>query len=61
MIELIKNPDIDFMGKRYVAFALSAALILLGVIGIVQISRGKANHIVIVMVITLLSFRKRQL
>jgi preprotein translocase subunit SecF len=43
MIELIKNPDIDFMGKRYVAFALSAAFILLGVIGIVQISRGKAN------------------
>ncbi len=43
MIELIKHANIDFMGKRYVAFAISAALILLGVIGIVQISRGKAN------------------
>ncbi len=43
MIELIKNANIDFMGKRYIAFAISAILVLLGVIGIVQISRGKAN------------------
>ncbi|MCX7793462.1 MAG: protein translocase subunit SecF, partial [Thermodesulfovibrionales bacterium] len=43
MIELIKNVNIDFMGKRYLAFILSGALIILGIIGLVEISRGKAN------------------
>lgn len=43
MIELIRNANIDFMGKRYLAFILSGALIILGIVGIVQISRGKAN------------------
>lgn len=43
MIELIKNVNIDFMGKRYIAFAISGILILLGIIGIIQISSGKAN------------------
>ncbi len=43
MIELIRNARIDFMGKRYLAFILSGVLIILGITGIVQISRGKAN------------------
>ncbi len=43
MIELIKSPRIDFMGKRYIAFAISAVLVILGITGIIQISRGKAN------------------
>lgn len=43
MIELIKKPNIDFMGKRKYALTFSAALVLLGIFTIVQISLGKAN------------------
>jgi preprotein translocase subunit SecF len=43
MIELIKNTRIDFLGKKYIAFALSGILSILGIIAIVQISRGHAN------------------
>jgi len=43
MIELIKNPRIDFLGKKYIAFALSGILSILGIVAIVQISRGHAN------------------
>ncbi len=43
MIELIKNPRIDFLGKKYIAFALSGILSILGIIAIVQIARGHAN------------------
>lgn len=43
MIELIKKPNIDFMGKRLYAFGLSGLLILLGIVAIVQIWRGAAN------------------
>lgn len=43
MIELIKNPNIDFLGKRYIAFVLSGILAILGIIAIFQIARGQAN------------------
>ncbi len=43
MIELIKKPNIDFMGKKYYAFVLSGILFILGIIAIVQIMRGTAN------------------
>ena len=43
MIELVKNTKIDFMGLKKYAFAFSGALVLLGIIGTVQIYRGKAN------------------
>ena len=43
MIELIRNPKYDFMSLRNYAFALSAILLLLGLVGTVQIFRGKAN------------------
>ncbi len=43
MMELIKKTNIDFMGVRRVAFAVSAALVALGVVGTVQIFRGHAN------------------
>lgn len=43
MIELIKNPNIDFLGKRYIAFAISGILAILGIIAILQIARGQAN------------------
>jgi preprotein translocase subunit SecF len=43
MIELVKNPKYDFMAIRNYAFVLSAVLVILGIIGTVQIFRGKAN------------------
>lgn len=43
MFELFKKTDIDFIGKRYLFFTVSGLLVLLGVVALVQISRGKAN------------------
>jgi preprotein translocase subunit SecF len=43
MIELVKNPKYDFMAIRNYAFLFSAVLLILGIIGTVQIFRGKAN------------------
>jgi len=43
MIELVKNTKIDFMGLKKYAFGFSALLLLLGMVGTVQIYRGKAN------------------
>jgi preprotein translocase subunit SecF len=43
MIEIVKNTKIDFMGLRKYAFVVSSALVLLGLVGTVQIYRGKAN------------------
>jgi len=43
MIELLGKTKIDFMGKRYYAFALSGILVLLGLFGLLQILRGHAN------------------
>ncbi|MEC4683947.1 MAG: protein translocase subunit SecF [Nitrospirota bacterium] len=43
MIELIRNPSIDFMGKKKISLALSSVLLLIGVVALVQIMRGQAN------------------
>ena len=43
MIEIIKKTNIDFMGKRNIALAISGILILVGFVAIIQISRGTAN------------------
>lgn len=43
MLELIKNTNIDFMGKKYIAFVFSGILSIIGLIAIVQIANGKAN------------------
>ena len=43
MIELIKNPHINFLGKKYFAFAFSGILAIIGIIAIVQIATGRAN------------------
>ncbi|MBI4710058.1 MAG: protein translocase subunit SecF [Nitrospirae bacterium] len=43
MIELIKKPNIDFLGKRYIAFAFSGILSLLGLWAVVGIYTGGAN------------------
>ena len=43
MIELVKDTKIDFMGLKKYAFTISAAMVILGLVGTVQIYRGKAN------------------
>lgn len=43
MLELIGKTDIDFLGRRRVTFAVSAALVLLGLLALIQIARGVAN------------------
>ncbi len=43
MFEILGKTNIDFMGKRNMAFAVSGVLVLLGIIALVQIARGQAN------------------
>lgn len=43
MRELIKDTKIDFMGKRYIAFTVTAILMLIGLVAAVQVARGSAN------------------
>lgn len=43
MIELLRHTNIDFMGKRYYALALTVIMSVLGLFTIVQVSRGAAN------------------
>jgi preprotein translocase subunit SecF len=42
-MELLGKTNIDFIGKRNISFAISAIISILGIIGIIQISRGAAN------------------
>ncbi len=43
MLQILHKTNIDFMGWKNVSFTFSGLLILLGIIGLVQIGRGKAN------------------
>ena len=43
MIELIKNPSIDFMAKRKITLGISAGFLLLGFVAIGAIATGHAN------------------
>jgi preprotein translocase subunit SecF len=43
MRELIRNPKIDFMGKKKYAFGVTIVMSLLGLIAIIQIALGNAN------------------
>lgn len=43
MIELIKKPNIDFMGKRKYAFAFSAIIAGLGIFALIQVALGHGN------------------
>jgi preprotein translocase subunit SecF len=43
MLEILGKTNIDFMGKRRIAFAFSGIMVLLGIIALLQISRGAAN------------------
>ncbi len=43
MLEILGKTNIDFMGKRHIAFMFSGIMVLLGLLAAVQISRGAAN------------------
>lgn len=43
MITIFKNTKIDFMGKRFIAFALSGILTILGIIAVFKVANGTAN------------------
>ncbi|MBI3602895.1 MAG: protein translocase subunit SecF [Nitrospirae bacterium] len=43
MFEILGKTNIDFMGKRNIAFVFSGVMVLLGVLAVIQISRGAAN------------------
>lgn len=43
MIEIVGKTSIDFLGKRRLSFAMSGALVLVGLLALVQIGRGAAN------------------
>lgn len=43
MLEILGKTNIDFMGKRRFSFLFSGIMVLLGIVAIVQISRGSAN------------------
>ncbi|MHB1604929.1 MAG: protein translocase subunit SecF [Leptospirales bacterium] len=43
MIELIRNPSIDFMGKRRISLTISTVFLCMGLLALIQIARGKAN------------------
>lgn len=43
MLEILGQTNIDFMGKRNIAFLCSGVLALTGIVALVQIGRGAAN------------------
>lgn len=43
MIEILGKTNIDFIGKRHIAYTISAVLVLLGLLTLIQITRGQAN------------------
>jgi preprotein translocase subunit SecF len=42
-VEILGKTSVDFVGKRYIAYAVSTALVLLGIVALVQVGRGAAN------------------
>ncbi len=42
-MEILGKTNFDFIGKRYFAYAFSTVLVLLGIVALIQISRGAAN------------------
>ncbi|MEK6718052.1 MAG: protein translocase subunit SecF, partial [candidate division NC10 bacterium] len=42
-VESLGKTNVDFIGKRHIAYAVSTVLVLLGIVALIQISRGAAN------------------
>jgi preprotein translocase subunit SecF len=42
-MELIKKTHIDFIGKRNISFIISGIIAIVGIVGMIQVSRGAAN------------------
>jgi preprotein translocase subunit SecF len=42
-LELLKKTQIDFIGKRHIAYTISTLLVLAGIVALIQVSRGTAN------------------
>lgn len=42
-VEILGKTNIDFIGKRHIAYMVSTVLIALGILALIQISRGVAN------------------
>jgi preprotein translocase subunit SecF len=43
MLQILHKTNINFMGWKNISFTISGLLITLGIIGLIQVSRGKAN------------------
>jgi preprotein translocase subunit SecF len=43
MLELIKKPNIDFVGKRYYMFIFSGILVFIGILAFIMVILGKAK------------------
>ena len=43
MLQILHKTSIDFMGWKNVSFTISGLLIALGIVGLIQVGRGKAN------------------
>ncbi len=43
MFEILGQTNIDFMGKRRIAFVFSGIMVMLGIVALIQIGRGAAN------------------
>ena len=43
MLQILGKTNIDFMGWKNISFAISGVMIALGIVGLIQIGRGKAN------------------
>jgi preprotein translocase subunit SecF len=43
MLQILHKTNIDFIGWKNVSFAISGLLIALGIVGLIQVGRGKAN------------------
>ena len=43
MLEILGKTNIDFMGKRRLAFIFSGIMVVLGLVALIQIGRGSAN------------------
>ncbi|MBI3597904.1 MAG: protein translocase subunit SecF [Nitrospirae bacterium] len=45
MVELFQKTDIDFVGKRFIFFIISGLAVLLGIVTLIQMSRGPGGGV----------------